>query len=160
MTMPGRPWTLRRLVGVHSASSRFRVAIGSALLLVAVGASACSVHSSSSQGRNLPISVASSIKGVHATKCTLNASNTRVVAAGRFNPSAALPVVNGQQAGALQLYLTVLTTQTFLGHHNVEAGDAYEGISVGQTSWRIAAPIEQGLKLRPTSCVVAYADMP
>lgn len=157
--MPKRAWLVPSKSIVRPVLRRIRAAIVAGLLLAALGISSCSLNSSS-PGRSLPIAVASSIKGVHATKCTLNASNRRVVATGRFNPSAALPVVNGQQAGALQLYLTVLTTQTFLGHHNVDAGDSYEGISVGQTSWRIVAPIAQGLKLRPTSCVVAYADIP
>lgn len=125
------------------------------MLLAAMGASACAANPSA-QSRDLPVGVASTIEGVHAARCTLNSDGTHVVAVGRFNPPAALPTVNGQQAGALQLYLYVRTKQTFLGVHNVQAGSSYEGISVGQTWWRIVAPVEQGLKLTPTSCEVAY----
>jgi len=124
-----------------------------------VVASACSLHSSS-PGRNLPISVTSSTRSVHPTNCTLNASGTRAIATGRFSPSASLPVVGGQQVGALQLQLSVVSSKSLrIGHvvvHNPMVGEAVSGVSVGQTTWRLVAPIERGLGFRPTRCAVTY----
>jgi hypothetical protein len=129
--------------------------LGAALLLVAVGASACSENSSSS-GRSLPVSVTSTSRSVHPSRCTLNASGTQAVVTGAFNPPASLPVVNGQQVGALQLQVRVVTSQSMLGAHDVAVGESYEGVSVGQTNWHLVTPVERVHGLRPTRCVVTY----
>lgn len=139
---------------VRPITGRVRATIGAGLLLVAVGTAACSVSSSS--GRSLLISVTSSTRSIHPTKCTLNASGTQAVATGTFNPSASLPVVDGHQVGALQLQLRVITSQTFLGHHDVGVGENYEGVSVGQTSWHVMTMVERVADLRPTRCVVTF----
>jgi hypothetical protein len=102
------------------------------------------------------MSVTSSIGQLHSATCTLNASGTQVVARGTFSPAAALPVVGGQQVGALQLQLSVETSRTLFGHHHLEVGDSDEGVSVGQTTWHLAAPIEHVDNLKPTRCVVSY----
>jgi hypothetical protein len=157
--MPRWARPLSSKVRVDLLFGRFRAAVSAALLLVAVGASACSVHSSS-PGRSLPISTTSSSAGIHPTNCTLNASGTQAVAVGKFSPSASLPVVGGQQVGALQLQLRVVTSQSLrVGHvvvHNPEVGEAVAGVSVGQTTWHLSTPIEQVNGLRPTRCVVTY----
>jgi hypothetical protein len=122
---------------------------------VALGASACS-QNSSSPGRSLPVSVTSTSRNVHPSRCTLNASGTQAVATGAFNPPASLPVVNGQQVGALQLQLRVVTSQSLFGHPNVAVGETYEGVSVGQTTWHLVTPVERVHGLRPTRCMVTY----
>ncbi len=142
-------------VTVRPVTRRVRTAIGAGLLLVVVGTSACS-QNSSSPGRSLPISVTPTSRSVHPSKCTLNSSGTQAVANGTFNPPASLPVVNGQQVGALQLQLSVVTSQSFLGHHNVAVGEAVEGVSVGQTSWHLVTTVERVAGLRPTRCVVTF----
>lgn len=137
-------------------TGRVRAAIGAGLLLVAIGTSACSL-ASSSPGRSLPISVTPTSRNVHPSKCTLSSSGTQVVATGAFNPPASLPVnASGQQEGALQLQLRVVTLQSLLGHHDVGVGGTYEGVSVGQTSWHLATSVERVRGLRPTRCVVTY----
>ena len=135
--------------------------VGAALLLVVLGASACSLNSSS-PGRNLPISVTSVTRSVHPTNCTLNASGTQAIASGSFSPSASLPVVGGQQVGALQLQLLVVSSKSLrVGHmlvRNPQVGEAVAGVSVGQTTWRLVTPIERLPGLRPTRCEVTYGD--
>ena len=126
-----------------------------ALLLGAVGTSACS-QNSSSPGRTLPTSVTSASRSIHPSRCALTASGTRAVVTGAFNPPASLPVVNGQQVGALQLQLRVVTSQSRLGAHDAAVGDSYEGVSVGQTTWHLVTPVERVQGLRPTRCVVTY----
>jgi hypothetical protein len=135
--------------------ARIRAAVGAGLLLVAVGTSACS-QNSSSPGRSLAISVTSTSRSVHPSKCTLNASGTQAIATGVFNPPAALPVVNGQEVGALQLQLRVVTSGTFLGHHDLPTGEAVEGVSVGQTSWHLVTTLERLPGLRPARCEVIF----
>lgn len=133
--------------------------VGAALLPVLLGASACSLNSSS-PGRDLPISVTSATRSVHPTKCTLNASGTQAIASGSFSPSASLPVVGGQQVGALQLQLLVVSSKSLrVGHllvRNPQVGEAVAGVSVGQTTWRLMTPIERLPGLRPTRCEVNY----
>lgn len=150
-------------VRVRLLTGRFRVAVGAGLLLVAVGASACS-QNSSSPGRSLPISVTSTSRSIYPSKCTLNASGTQAIASGRFSPSASLPVVGGQQVGALQLQLFVVSSRSFrVGHlllRNPEVGEAVAGVSVGQTTWHLVTPIERVQGLRPTRCVVTYGVSP
>ena len=141
-------------VTVGPVTGRVRAAIAAGLLLVAVGASACSV--SSSPGRSLPISVTANNPSFHSSKCTLNSSGTQAVATGTFSPPASLPVVNGQQVGALQLQLRVMTSQSLLGHPDVGVGENYEGVSVGQTSWHIETSVERLPGLCPTRCVVTF----
>lgn len=144
-------------VTVRSITGRVRAAIGAGLLLVAVGTSACSLNSSS-PGRSLPISLTPSIPIVHPSNCTLNSSGTQAVATGTFSPPASLPVVDGQQVGALQLQLRVVTSQSFLGHRNVGVGESSEGVSVGQTSWHLVTPVERAHGLRATRCEVTFGD--
>jgi hypothetical protein len=98
---------------------------------------------------------------VHSSKCTLNASGTQAVATGTFNPQASLPVnAEGEQQGALQLQLSVVSSKSFrMGHvviKNPGLGQNYEGVSVGQTSWHIQTAVEQLHGFQPTRCVVAY----
>ena len=135
-------------VTVRPVTGRIRVAVGAGMLFLAVGASACSANPPSS-GRSLPISVVSDSKGVHPTKCTLNAAGTQATATGRFSPSASLPVVGGQQVGALQLQLFVVSSKSLrVGpslFRNPEVGEAVAGVSVGQTTWHLVTPIERGL---------------
>jgi len=144
-------------VTVRPVTGRVRAAIGVGLLLVAVGTSACSLNSSS-PGRSLPISVSPSIPIVHPSKCTLNSSGTQAVATGTFSPPASLPVVDGQQVGALQLHLSVLTSQSLHGFHNVGVGETYVGVSVGQTSWHLVTTVERFAGLRPSHCVLTFGD--
>lgn len=155
--MPRRAQSSPLQASRRRVAGRFPAAIGAGLLLVAVATSACS-PSASSPGRSLPTSVSASIGHLRSTRCTLNASGTQVVATGRISPPAALPVVGGQQVGALQLQVSVLTSKTVFGHHHVEVGDNDEGVSVGQTTWHLVAPIEQVDDLKPTRCVVTYGD--
>ena len=147
-----------RQVG-RPGTGRFRVTIGASLLLVAVGASACSA-SSSSPGRALSITVISTNQSLHPSKCTLNASGTQAIASGRFSPSASLPVVGGQQVGALQLQLRVVSSKSFrVGHllvHNPQVGEAVAGVSVGQTTWHLATTVERLPGAPPTRCEVTY----
>ena len=146
-------------VTVRSVTGRLRAAVGAVLLLVVFGASACSPNSSS-PGRSLPISVTSTSRGVHATSCTLNASGTQAIATGRFRPSASLPVVGGQQVGALQLQLRIVSSKSLrVGHvvvHNPGLGETVAGVSVGQTSWHLATTVERLPGVRPTRCEVTY----
>ena len=97
---------------------------------------------------------------MHPDNCTLNASGTRAVATGRFSPSASLPVVNGQQVGALQLQLRIVSSKSLkVGHvivHNPGLGDAVAGVSVGQTSWHLATAVERLPGVHPTGCEVTY----
>jgi hypothetical protein len=157
--MPWRALPLPSEKGVRPVPGRLRAAVGTALLVVVVGASACSLNASS-PGRNLPISVTSSPRSVQPTKCTLNASGTQAIATGRFNRSASLPVVAGQQVGALQLQLSVVSSKNLrVGHllvRNPMVGEAVSGVSVGQTTWRLVTPIERLPGLRPTRCEVNY----
>ena len=103
------------------------------------------------------MSVTDNNPNVHSSKCTLNSSGTQALATGRFRPSAFLPVnAKGQQEGRLQLQLEVTTSQSFLGHKDVGVGENYEGVSVGETSWRIETAVERFHDLRPTRCVVSY----
>ena len=157
--MPRRAWPLSFRVRLRPVTARVRAAFGAGLLLVAVGTSACSLNSSSS-GRSLPISVTSTSRGIHPSECTLNTSGSQAVAIGRFSPSASLPVVEGQQVGALQLQLRVVSSKSFrVGHlvvHNPELGESVAGVSVGQTSWHLATTVERLPGLRPTSCEVVY----
>lgn len=137
-------------------TGRVRAAIGAGLVLVAVGTSACSL-ASSSPGRSLPISVTPTNRNVHPSKCTISSSGTQVVATGAFKPPASLPLnAAGQQEGALQLQLRVVTSQSLLGHHDVAVGGAYEGVAVGQTSWHLVTSVERVRGLRPTRCVVTF----
>ena len=146
-------------LGGRPVTGRIRAAVSAALLLVVMGASACSLNSSS-PGRSLPISVTSSPRSVQPTKCTLNASGTQAIATGRFSPSASLPVVAGQQVGALQLQLSVISSKNLrVGNllvRNPRVGEAVSGVSVGQTTWRLVTPIERLPGLRPTRCEVNY----
>jgi hypothetical protein len=146
-------------VTVRPVTGRIRAAIGAGLLLVAVGASACSPNSSS-PGRSLSISVNSTSRSVHPSTCTLNASGTQAVATGSFSPSASLPIVDGQQVGALQLQLTVVSSKSLrVGHmvvHNPGLGETVAGVSVGQTSWHLATSVERLPGVRPTRCEVTY----
>lgn len=143
-------------VTVRPVTGRVRAAIGAGLLLVAVGTSACSLNSSS-PGRSLPISVTANNPGVHPSKCTLNSSGTQAVATGTFNPPASLRVnADGQQEGALLVQLRVVTSQTFLGAHDVGVGETQAGVSVGQTSWHLVTTVERVHGLRPTRCVVTF----
>jgi hypothetical protein len=157
--MPRRASPLPFTARGNYVTRRCRSAAGAALLLVGVGATACSLDSSS-PGRNLPISITSSDSGLHPTKCTLNASGTQAIATGRFSPSASLPVVGGQQVGALQLQLDVVSSKSLrIGHlvvHNSMVGEAVAGVSVGQTTWRLVTPIERLPGVRPTRCEVNY----
>jgi len=150
---------LRFGVTVRSVTGRLRAAVRAGLLLVAVGVSACSLNSSS-PGRSLPISVTSTSRGIHVTDCTLNASATKAVATGRFSPSASLPVVDGQQVGALQLQLRVVSSKSLrVGHevvHDPGLGESVAGVSVGQTTWHLATTVEQLPGVRPTRCEVTY----
>lgn len=150
-----RAWPLPFKVRVRRLAGRFRLALGAGLLLAAVGASATPAELVLA-GKSLPISVASTIRSIHPSKCTLNASGTQAIVTGAFNPPASLPVVNGQQVGALQLQLRVVTSQNMLGAHDVAVGESYEGVSVGQTTWHLMTPVERVHGLRPTRCVVAY----
>ena len=157
--MPRRASPLLFKVRVRSVIGRFRAAVGAGLLLVVLGASACSLNSTS-PGRSLPISVTSTSRSVHPTKCTLNASGTQAVATGRFSPSASLPVVDGQQVGALQLQLRVVSSKSLrVGHevvHNPGLGESVAGVSVGQTSWHLATTVERLPGVSPTRCEVVY----
>jgi len=145
-------------VTVRPVTARVRAGMGAGLLLVAVGTSACST--SSSPGRSLPISVISTSRSVHPSRCTLNASGTQAIASGRFSPSASLPVVGGQQVGALQLQLRVVSSKSLrVGHllvHNPVVGEAVAGVSVGQTTWHLATTVERLPGVRPTRCEVTY----
>ena len=141
-------------VTVRPVAGRFWAAIGAGLVLLAVGTSACSANSSS-PGRSLPISVTANDPSFHPSKCMLNASGTQAVATGTFSPPASLPFnVDGQQEGALSVQLRVMTSQSFLGHHDVGVGETQSGVSVGQTSWHLVATVEGLPGLRPTRCVV------
>jgi len=157
--MPRRASPLPFKVRVRPVTGRFRAAVGAGLLMVVVGASACSLNSSS-PGRSLPISVTSTSRSVHPSKCTLNASGTQAAATGRFSPSASLPVVGGQQVGALQLQLRVVSSKSLrVGHvvvHNPGLGETVAGVSVGQTSWHLATTVERLPGVRPTRCEVTY----
>jgi hypothetical protein len=153
--MPKRAWQVPSKVAVRPVTRRVRTAIGAGLLLVALGAAACSPNSSLS-GRSLPISVTPSNQNVHPSQCTLNSSGTQAVATGTFSPPAALPVVNGEQTGALHLQLQVMTTQSVLGHHDVGIGGTYVGVSVGQTSWRVATTVYRIPGVRATRCAVTF----
>jgi hypothetical protein len=163
VNMPRSPRTLQRSVGVRPASSRFRAAIAGGLLLAALGTSACTANSSS-QGRDLPVAVASTIKGVQPTSCTLNETGSQVVATGTFNPSASLSVVDGQQVGALQLHLSVFSSKSIrFGHvviHNPVLGGSYEGVSVGQTSWHISATVQRSHDMGHVRCALTYGVFP
>lgn len=146
-------------VGVRHVAGRFRTVAGAGFLLVSVGASACSLNASS-PGTRLPISVISGSQSLHPTTCTLNASGTQAIASGRFSPSASLPIVGGQQVGALQLQLRVVSSKSFrVGHllvHNPQVGEAVAGVSVGQTTWHIATTVERLPGVPPTRCQVTY----
>jgi hypothetical protein len=100
------------------------------------------------------------IKGVQPASCTLNEAGNHVVATGRFNPSASLPVVDGQQAGALQLHLSVFSSKGIrFGHlviHNPVLGGSYEGVSVGQTSWRISTTVQPSHDVGHVRCALTY----
>jgi hypothetical protein len=157
--MPGRPWTLRRSVEVRPATSRFRAAIAGGLLFAALGTSACTANSSS-EARDLPVAVASTIKGIQPASCMLNEAGNQVVATGRFNPSASLPVVDGQQVGALQIHLSVFSSKSIrFGNvviHNPVLGGSYEGVSVGQTSWRISTTVQPSHDMGHVRCALSY----
>lgn len=90
----------------------------------------------------------------------LNASGSQAVATGRFSPSASLPVVDGQQAGALQLQLRIVSSKSLrVGDvvvHNPALGETVAGVSVGQTTWHLATTVERLSGLRPTRCEVTY----
>jgi hypothetical protein len=151
--------TLQRAAGVRPASSRLRAAIAGGLLVAALATSACTTNSSS-QERELPVAVASTIKGVQPASCTLNEADNRVVATGRFKPSASLPVIDGQQLGALQLHLSVFSSRSIrFGHvviHNPVLGGSYEGVSVGQTSWHISTTVQPSRDMDHVHCAVTY----
>jgi hypothetical protein len=157
--MPRRAWPFPFKVRVGPITGRSRAAVSAGLLLVVVGASACSLNSSS-PGRSLPISVTSTSRSVHPSRCTLNASGTQAVATGRFSPSASLPIVDGQQVGALQLQLTVVSSKSLrVGHmvvRNPGLGETVAGVSVGQTSWHLATSVERLPGVLPTRCEVTY----
>lgn len=157
--MPRRDLSPPIRVIVRRDAGRFRVAAGAALLLVAMGAAACSVNSSS-PGRSLSITAISTSSSLHFSKCTLNASGTPAIASGKFSPSASLPIVDGQQVGALQLQLRVVSSKSFrVGHllvHNPGVGEAVAGVSVGQTTWHIATTVERLPGAPPTRCEVTY----
>ena len=145
---------------VRPVLGRVRTAIAAGLFLAALGASACSL-TSTSPGRSLPVSVTGNNPNVHSSKCTLNSSGTQAVATGTFNPQASLPVnAEGGQQGALQLQLTVVSSKSFrMGHvviKNPGLGENYEGVSVGQTSWHIQTAVGRLHGYRPTRCVVTY----
>jgi hypothetical protein len=151
--------TLPRAAGVRPASSRLRAAIAGGLLVAALATSACTTNSSS-QERELPVAVASTIKGVQPASCTFNEADDRVVATGRFKPSASLPVIDGQQLGALQLHLSVFSSRSIrFGHvviHNPVLGGSYEGVSVGQTSWHISTTVQPSRDMDHVHCAVTY----
>jgi hypothetical protein len=157
--MPRRASPLPFKVRVRPITGRFRAAVGAGFLVVILGASACSLNSSS-PGKTLPISVTSTSKIVHPSKCTLNASGTQAVATGTFNPSASLPFVDGQQVGALQLQLRVVSSRSLrVGHvvvHNPGLGESVSGVSVGQTAWHLATSVERLPGVSPTRCEVDY----
>lgn len=146
-------------MGVRPGNSRFRAAIAGGLLFAALGTSACTANSSA-QGRDLPVAVASTIKGVQPTSCTLNEAGNQVVATGTFNPSASLPVVDGQQAGALQLHLSVFSAKSIrFGHVVIRdpvLGGSYEGVAVGQTSWRISTKVQPSHDVGHFRCALTY----
>src|ERR1700722_20376332 len=143
--MPRRASPLPLKVRVRPIPGRLRAAVGAGLLLVVVDASACSLNSSS-PGRSLPVSVTSTSRSVRPSKCVLNASGTQAIATGRFSPSASLPVVEGQQVGALQLQLRVVSSKSLrVGNavvHNPGLGETVAGVSVGQTSWHLSTKVE------------------
>jgi hypothetical protein len=145
---------------VRPVLGRVRPAIAAGLLLAALGASSCSLNSSS-PGRSLPVSVAGNNPNVRSSKCTINSSGTQAVATGTFNPQASLPInAEGQQEGSLQLQLSVVSSKRFrMGHvviNNPGLGENYEGVSVGQTSWHIETAVQRLHGFRPTRCVVNY----
>jgi hypothetical protein len=156
--MPRRALPLELKVRVCSVAGGFRATVGAGVLLVAVGAAACSPNTSS--GRSLPISVSSDSRSLHPSNCTVNASGTQAVASGSFSPSASLPVVDGQQMGALQLQLRVSGSKTFrvgsIVVHNPGLGETVAGVTVGQSSWRLATTLERLPGVRPTRCEVTY----
>jgi hypothetical protein len=156
MSRGARTW---RRAGIRPASRRFRAVIAGGLLLAALGASACTAHSSP-QTKDLPVAVASTIKGVRPISCTLNEAGSRVLATGKFEPSASLPVVAGQQVGALQLHLSVFSSKSIrFGHiviHNPVLGGSYEGVSVGQTSWHISTTVRQSHDTGQIHCALTY----
>lgn len=159
MKVHRRVRTLQRTVGVRPASTRFRAAIAGGLLLAALGTSACTTNSSSRE-RELPVAVASTIKGVQPVSCTLNEADNRVVATGSFKPSASLPVIDGQQVGALQLHLSVFSSQSirfgYVVIHNPVLGGSYEGVSVGQNSWHISTTVQPSRHMDHVHCAVTY----
>ena len=109
--MPWRAMPLPFELGGRPVTGRIRAAVSAALLLVVMGASACSLQPSS-PGRSLPISVTSSPRSVQPTKCTLNLSGTQAIATGKcLSLLAPLPVVAGQQVGALHLQLSVISSK-------------------------------------------------
>lgn len=158
--MPKRAWLVQSKFILRPFLGRVRVAIAAGLLLAALGTSSCSLNSSS-PGRSLPVSVTGNNPNVHSSKCTLNTSGMRAVATGTFNPQASLPVnAEGEQEGALQLQLSVVSSKSFrMGHvviKNPGLGENYEGVSAGQTSWHIETAVERMHGFRPTRCVVTY----
>jgi hypothetical protein len=86
-----------------------------------------------------------------------------VVAKGAFRPEAALPKNSqGQQVGAMQLQVTVVASGAVLGKrsHNVFVAETSEGVSVGQTSWRLATTVQRvpGIS-SPHSCQVRFLTL-
>jgi hypothetical protein len=49
-----------------------------------------------------------------------------------------------------------VTSQSFLGAHDVAVGETNAGVSVGQTSGHLVTTVERLPGLRPTRCVVTF----
>jgi hypothetical protein len=146
---------------VLPVKKRFPAMMGAGLLVLALSCSACSLASSPS-GKSLPISVdPGSTAGVHASQCTLSSSGTRVIAYGTFNPAAKLPYdAQGQQVGANELQLRLVSSKKLqVGNmvvRHAEVGATVAGVSVGQTSWRLATNVQPLDGFGPVRCVVTF----
>lgn len=156
--MAGGPQRVNVQVADRQVVQRLKVAAGAGLLLVALGASACS-SAPPSLGRSLPISVEPNGSGLQASQCILDSSGTRVFANGTFSRRYSLPTDMYGQPQTRILQLEVLTSQTHtpVGVHDIGVGNTSSGISVGQKSWHLEATVEHLSGLRPTHCVVGLA---
>lgn len=98
----------------------------------------------------------------HEPKCSPQHVHAQCIRhAGRRHRSVQSPGIGAGQRrrtteGALQLQLRVVTSQSFLGAHDVAVGETNAGVSVGQTSGHLVTTVERLPGLRPTRCVVTF----
>ena len=156
--MPRRASPLRIGVRLRPLTGKRRAAVGAGLLLVVLGASACSPSLSSTgrpfRSRSRPRAEASS----PARVCSMRRVR-RPSPADDSAPRRRCRWSTGSRS-ALQLQLRVVSSKSLhVGHLIVRSpglGENIAGVSVGQTSWHLATTVEQLPGVRPTRCEVTY----